>query len=87
MEKNNGNKAMTFIENESSEIPICFPPKLPDQGSFSIPCVVGKVKIERALCDLGASVSLMPYSLFRKLHLRPLQPAPFSLQLADGSEM
>jgi len=47
---------------------------------------VGKVEIERTLCDLGASVSLMPYSLFHKFHLGTLQPAPFSLQLADGSE-
>ena len=29
----------------------------------------------------------MPYSLFHKLHLGPLQPTPFSLQLADGFEM
>ena len=67
--------------------PRSFPPKFPDLGSFTVPCVVGKMKIERALCDLGASVSLMPYSMFLKLHLRPLQPTPFSLQLADGSEM
>jgi len=31
-------------------------------------------------------VSLMPYSIFLKLHLGPLQPAPFSLQLVDGSQ-
>jgi len=48
---------------------------------------VRKVEIERALCDLGASISLMPYSLIHKLHLESLQPAPFSLQLADSSEM
>jgi len=29
----------------------------------------------------------MPYSLFHKLHLGPLQPAPFLLQLADSSKM
>ena len=68
------------------EIPIFFPLKLPDPGSFFIPCVVGKVEIERALCDLGASVTLMLYSLFHMLHLGPLQPAPLSLQLPDGSE-
>jgi len=48
---------------------------------------VGKVKVERALCDLGTSVSIMPYSLFHMLHLKPLLATPFSLQLADGSEM
>ena len=42
------------------------------------------MEVERALCDLGASVSIMPYSLFHKFHLGPSLAAPFSLQLADG---
>jgi len=78
-ERNDGGKATTFIENESVEIPNIFPPKLSDPGSFSTPCTMEKVEIERALCDLGASVSLMPYSLFHKLHLGPLQLTPFLL--------
>jgi len=78
-ERNDGGKAVTFIKNESLEIPIIFSPKLPNPGIFYIPCAVRNVEIERALCDLGASVSLMPYSLFYKLHLGPLQPALFSL--------
>ena len=45
------------------------------------------MEIKTALCDLGASVSIMSYSLFHKVYLRPLQAAPFSLQLADGSKM
>ena len=60
---------------------------LPDLGSFSVPCIVEKVKIERGLCDLGASVSLMPYSLFHKLHQELLLAVPFSVQLDDGSVM
>jgi len=86
-ERNDGGKAATFIENGTVEIPTTFSCKLPDLGGFSIPCIVGKVEIERALCDLGASVSLMPYALFRKFHLRPLQIAPFSLQLPNGFKM
>jgi len=85
-ERNNGGKPMTFIKNDSFEIPKVFPPKLLDPGSFSIPYVVGKMKIERAPYELSVSVSLMPYSIFHKLHLRPLQPPPFSFQLLDGSE-
>jgi len=50
----------TIIQNK-------LPPKLSDPGSFSIPCSVGDVAISRALCDLGASVSLMPYSICKKL--------------------
>ncbi|XP_056695191.1 uncharacterized protein [Spinacia oleracea] len=38
------------------------PPKLKDPGSFSIPCHVGALFIDKALCDLGVSVSAMPLS-------------------------
>jgi len=86
-ETNDGGKPMTFLENESLEIPTIFQPKLPDPGSFSITFVKGTVEIKRALCDLGASISLMSDSLCHKLHLGSLQPRLFSLQLADGSEM
>jgi len=82
---NYGGKATTFIENDSIKIPTNFPPKLPDSNSFSIPCIVGKVEIERGLCDLGASVNIMPYFLFHKLHRWPLLATLFSLQLAYGS--
>jgi len=44
------------------------------------------VKIERALCDLGETLSLMLSSIFRKLHLGLLQPTSFPLQLANGFE-
>jgi len=84
-ESNYGGKTVTFVENNSIKIPTIFPLKLLDPGSFSIPCVVGKVEIKRGLCDLGASVSIIPYSLFHKLHRGPLLAAPFSLQLADDS--
>ncbi|MEI4884436.1 hypothetical protein, partial [Klebsiella pneumoniae] len=43
------------------------PDKLPDPGSFVIPCTIGDVLIQRALCDLGASINLMPSSLMKKL--------------------
>ena len=36
------------------------PPKLKDLGSFFIPCVIGNEIIEKAMSDLGASVSLLP---------------------------
>lgn len=61
------------------------PRKLKDPGSFSIPCTIGRTKFENALCDLGASVSLMPKSVFNKLGLGDLSPTNISLQLADRS--
>ena len=59
------------------------PHKLSDPVSFSIPCFVGGLTISRALCDLGASVSLMPYSICKKLQVAELKPSTISLQLAD----
>src|SRR5436190_20055763 len=38
-----------------------------------------------ALCDLGASVNIMPYSLFQKLDIGEVRPTTISLQLADHS--
>ena len=59
--------------------------KLQDPGDFCIPCCIGDVPIERALCDLGASVSLMPLSLYRQLELLELTPTTTLIQLADCS--
>jgi len=61
------------------------PSKLKDLGSFSIPCVIGNYVIDKALCDLGASVSLMPLSICERLNLGELKPTRMSLQLADRS--
>ena len=40
------------------------PPKLSDAGAFTLPCRIGKHKIDHALLDLGASVNLIPYSVY-----------------------
>ena len=41
------------------------PHKLKDPGNFTIPCKIGNSIFERALFDLGASINLMPLSIFR----------------------
>ena len=48
-------------------VPEEFPHKLKNPRSFSIPCMVGKVRIDRALYNPGASVSLMPIPWCRSL--------------------
>ena len=45
-----------------------YPAKCSDPGSFTLPLVINDVKIERSLVDLGASVNVMPMSLFEKLN-------------------
>ncbi|XP_021714709.1 uncharacterized protein LOC110682687 [Chenopodium quinoa] len=59
------------------------PPKLHDPGSFTIPCMINEIFFDRVLCDSGANVNLMPYSLYEKLGLQKLKPSPISLQMAD----
>ncbi len=49
-------------------------PKLKDPRSFYIPCLIDNMNIEKTLCDLGASVSLMPLSICKKLDVRELKP-------------
>ncbi|XP_031127578.1 uncharacterized protein LOC116029670 [Ipomoea triloba] len=62
-----------------------FPTKLRDPGRFTIACVIGGSTINRSLCDLGASVNIMPLSLCKKLNLGEPQPVEFTLQFADRS--
>jgi hypothetical protein len=58
--------------------------KQKDPGCPIIPCSVGLFKFEKALCDLGASVSVMPRDVFEKLCL-PLEPTVMCLELGDNS--
>nr|XP_009760678.1 PREDICTED: uncharacterized protein LOC104213002 [Nicotiana sylvestris] len=59
------------------------PQKLGDPGSFTIPCTVGGTHFEKALCDSGASINLMPLSIFRKVELGEMKDIGVSLQLSD----
>lgn len=61
------------------------PPKLKDPGSFTIPCTIGNMTIGKALCDLGASINLMPLSILKKLGEGEVKPTRMSLQLTDRS--
>ncbi|XP_016171976.1 uncharacterized protein LOC107614262 [Arachis ipaensis] len=61
------------------------PPKLKDPGSFFIPCTIGSIAIDKSLCDLGASINLMPLTMMKKMMIEELKPTRMSLQLADRS--
>ncbi|XP_022897557.1 uncharacterized protein LOC111411238 [Olea europaea var. sylvestris] len=61
------------------------PHKLKDPGSFNIPCNIGGITFDRALCDLGASINLMLLSVFKKMGLGKVNPTTLTLQLADRS--
>ncbi|GJU20662.1 reverse transcriptase domain-containing protein [Tanacetum coccineum] len=75
-----------FLSDESSAIlQNIVPPKLRDPGSFLIPCNFNKAFSCNALADLGASINLMPYSLYAELSLETLKPTKMSVRLADRS--
>ncbi|KAL4329614.1 hypothetical protein AHAS_Ahas13G0317700 [Arachis hypogaea] len=61
------------------------PPKLEDPGSFLLPCTIGELTITKAMCDLGASINLIPSSLVKKLHIEEVKPVQISLELVDKS--
>ncbi|XP_050160376.1 uncharacterized protein LOC126633887 [Malus sylvestris] len=72
-------------ENVSAVLQRKLPPKLKDPGSFSINITIGENKVEKAMLDLGASINLMPYSVYLQLGLGELKATTISLQLADRS--
>jgi len=55
------------FRNFTETLPNKLPPKLTDPESFSMPCVIGSATIEKAMCDLGENISLMPLSLCERL--------------------
>ncbi|GJY13672.1 DNA-directed DNA polymerase [Tanacetum coccineum] len=59
------------------------PLKEKDPGSFTIPCDIGQLYIDNALADLGASISLMPYTMYKKHGLGEPKATRMSLELAD----
>ncbi|MDV3201233.1 MAG: retropepsin-like aspartic protease, partial [Sweet potato little leaf phytoplasma] len=63
------------------------PPKLKDPGTFNLPCDIGGKYMGKALCDLGASVNIMPLSIFERLGIDKVTPTEALLQLADRSTL
>nr|GEV08159.1 reverse transcriptase domain-containing protein [Tanacetum cinerariifolium] len=61
------------------------PEKLGDPGKFLIPCDFPRMDECLALADLGASINLMPLSVWNKLSLPELSPTCMTLELANRS--
>ncbi|CAL9029798.1 unnamed protein product [Prunus brigantina] len=79
------NEKVMVSENVSAVLQRKLPPKLKDPGSFSIDITIGGKLVEKAMLDLGASINLMPYSVYLQLGLGELKATTISLQLADRS--
>jgi hypothetical protein len=61
------------------------PEKLGDPGTPTIPCSIKNNYVRTALCDFGAGVSVMPFSLYKRLDLNKLIPTEIYLQMAGKS--
>ncbi|RYR03632.1 hypothetical protein Ahy_B06g082709 [Arachis hypogaea] len=62
------------------------PTKRKDPGIFHIPCAIGETMFDRALCDLGASINLMPLSLVKRLQINEIMPTDVVIRLADKTK-
>ncbi|CAN6586224.1 unnamed protein product [Malus baccata var. baccata] len=72
-------------ENVSAVLQRKLPPKCKDPDSFTIPCVIGNTKFEQCMLDLGASINVMPYSIYASMNLGELKNDGVIIQLADRS--
>ena len=59
--------------------------KYKDPGCLTISVNIGGACVEKALLDLGASVNLLPYLVYKQLGLSELKPTTITLSLADRS--
>nr|XP_016469214.1 PREDICTED: uncharacterized protein LOC107791630 [Nicotiana tabacum] len=79
----------TSVVNVTKHCSVILQNKLPkkcgDLGSFTILCSLGSAKFEKSLCDSGASIILIPFSIFMKLEgeIGKIRSILVSLQLED----
>nr|GEW04395.1 reverse transcriptase domain-containing protein [Tanacetum cinerariifolium] len=78
--------AQTLLNERCSAVLLKkLPEKLGDPGKFLMPCDFPGMAKCLALTDVGASINLMPYSVWKKLSLPELTPTCMTLELADHS--
>ena len=78
-------KTAFLAEQASAVIDSKTPPKYKDSGCPTVACQIGNQSCGQALLDLGASMNLMPYSVYLQLGLGEIKPTTMVLQLADRS--
>ncbi|XP_062081019.1 uncharacterized protein LOC133785820 [Humulus lupulus] len=78
-----GNEKVSVGENVSVVLQKKLLPKCKDPSTFTIPCTIDNKRIEICTLDLGASINVMPYSIYTYLILGPLEEMRVIIQLAD----
>ncbi|GJT78453.1 RNA-directed DNA polymerase, eukaryota, reverse transcriptase zinc-binding domain protein [Tanacetum coccineum] len=87
------NKQLTEEDDEVRMNPRCsaplqnqLPPKENDPGSFILPCSIKRLDFNNALADLGASISIMHFSMFKRLGIRKLEPINMVIEMVDDTK-
>ncbi|GKG44681.1 reverse transcriptase domain-containing protein, partial [Tanacetum coccineum] len=76
--------AITTVNVECSAIIMNkVPEKLKEPGKFLIPCALQELNRTSALADSGASINLLPYSIYKQLRLEALTPTRMTFEFAN----
>ncbi|XP_070050266.1 uncharacterized protein [Nicotiana tomentosiformis] len=73
------------VTQQVSAIVHSMAPNLVNSDAFTIPCTIRSADFAKALCDFGASINLIPYSMFKTLGIGKPRPTYMRLQMADGT--
>ncbi|RYQ91169.1 hypothetical protein Ahy_B09g097072 [Arachis hypogaea] len=81
-----GGQTIVINKECSALIQPQLPTKRKDPGSFHVLCAIGETIFDKALCDLGASINLMPLSLVKRLKINEIMPTDVVIMLADKTQ-
>ncbi|XP_052621458.1 uncharacterized protein LOC128127127 [Lactuca sativa] len=80
-----GNETVKVSENVFAVLQKRMPPKCKDPGVFTVPCKLGNLYVPRAMLDLGASINVLPYSVYKSIGIATLTKTGVIIQLANRS--
>nr|GEU43088.1 hypothetical protein [Tanacetum cinerariifolium] len=83
LKETDGEKDPKAYHTDAKPLGKALPRKEKDLESFTLPCFINNMCFSKALADLGASVSVMPYSTYLKLGLGDLIPTKLIVELVD----
>ena len=83
MQRLKGIQKVKMSEHISAIFQRKLPPKCGDPGMFIVPCIIGELTSPKAMLDLGASINVIPYSLYKSLKLGTLHETSVVIQLAN----
>lgn len=73
---------MKVGENISTVLQKRIPPKYKDVGVFTMPCKFGNLHVPQGICYLGASINILPYSVYKSNSVGTLTKTGAIIQLA-----